>query len=58
MKHRKLVVTGGLGFIGSNLVESLALENEVTIIARVTGEYYCKVFLPICCCDDLWNAVQ
>ena len=26
------MVTGGLGFIGSNLVESLALENEVTII--------------------------
>jgi len=38
MKNRKVVVTGGLGFIGSNLVESLALENEVTIIDdRSTG---------------------
>jgi len=43
MKHRKLVVTGGLGFIGSNLVESLALENEVTIIAKVTGEYLLQI---------------
>jgi UDP-glucose 4-epimerase len=32
MKNKKIVVTGGFGFIGSNLVENLGLENEVTII--------------------------
>lgn len=32
MKNQKVIVTGGLGFIGSNLVESLVAENEVTII--------------------------
>jgi len=32
MKNRKVIVTGGLGFIGSNLVERLVKDNEVTII--------------------------
>jgi UDP-glucose 4-epimerase len=32
MKNKKVVVTGGLGFIGSNLVEKLVQNNEVTII--------------------------
>ncbi len=32
MKDKKIVVTGGLGFIGSHLVESLIKDNEVTII--------------------------
>lgn len=32
MKDQKIVVTGGLGFIGSNLVEELIKENEVLII--------------------------
>lgn len=32
MKDKKVVVTGGLGFIGSHLVEGLMENNEVTII--------------------------
>jgi len=32
MKNYKVIVTGGLGFIGSNLVEKLIKHNEVTII--------------------------
>ena len=29
---KKIVITGGAGFIGSNLVDSLAGSNEVTVI--------------------------
>lgn len=32
MKDKKIVITGGLGFIGSHLVESLTRDNEITII--------------------------
>jgi UDP-glucose 4-epimerase len=32
MKDKNIVVTGGLGFIGSNLVEALVEDNEITII--------------------------
>lgn len=32
MKDKKIIVTGGLGFIGSHLVEGLIENNEVTII--------------------------
>ena len=37
MKDKKIVVTGGLGFIGSHLVESLIEDNEVTIIDDQTS---------------------
>ena len=32
MKNRKVVITGGAGFIGANLAEELATNNNVTII--------------------------
>lgn len=32
MRHKKVAVTGGLGFIGSHLVEELSQENQVLII--------------------------
>jgi len=32
MKDQRVLVTGGAGFIGSNLAEELALENEVVIL--------------------------
>lgn len=32
MKNKKVAVTGGLGFIGSHLVETLCQENEVVIV--------------------------
>ena len=32
MKNKNIVVTGGLGFIGSHIVEELVKENQITII--------------------------
>ncbi len=32
IKNKKIIVTGGLGFIGSHIVEELYQDNEVTII--------------------------
>ena len=32
MKNKKVVVTGGLGFIGSHLIERLNQNNEVIIV--------------------------
>lgn len=39
MKNKRIVVTGGAGFIGSNLVEKLVSENEVLVIDNLhTGD--------------------
>lgn len=32
MKNKKVIVTGGMGFIGSHLTERLLENNEVTVI--------------------------
>ncbi|MGB9980300.1 SDR family oxidoreductase [Methanobacterium sp.] len=32
MKNKKIVITGGLGFIGSHITEELCIENEIVII--------------------------
>ena len=34
MKIKRLIVTGGLGFIGSHLVKRLIKDNEVAIIDK------------------------
>lgn len=36
MKNKKIVVTGGAGFIGSNIAEELANENEIIILDDFT----------------------
>jgi UDP-glucose 4-epimerase len=40
MKNKKVLVTGGAGFIGSNLVKHLLVEgNEVTVLDNLTSGY-------------------
>ncbi len=39
MKNKSIIVTGGAGFIGSNLTETLADENQVTVIDNLSTGY-------------------
>ena len=39
MKNKKVVVTGGAGFIGSNLARSLANDNKVVVIDDLSSGY-------------------
>jgi len=39
MKGKKIVVTGGSGFIGSNLTHKLSNENHVTVVDNLTTGY-------------------
>lgn len=49
MKGKKVIVTGGLGFIGSHLVEALVEENDVTVIDNLsTGKLENIEHLDVC----------
>ncbi len=39
MKGKKVVVTGGSGFIGSNLTQELSKENQVTVVDNLSTGY-------------------
>mgnify|MGYP000111887118 CR=1 FL=1 len=38
MKNKKVIITGGAGFIGSHLAEELAENNEVIVITNFPWE--------------------
>ncbi len=45
MRGERVLVTGGAGFIGSNLAEALAEENDVVILDDLsTGRIYQKIY--------------
>ena len=37
MKNKNILITGGLGFIGSHIVEELLEDNKVTIIDNLSS---------------------
>ena len=40
MKNKKILITGGLGFIGSHITNSLIEENEIVVIDNLSSGKY------------------
>jgi len=40
----KILITGGLGYIGSHLIKSLPLDYELTVIDDLSTQRYCSLF--------------
>lgn len=40
MRHKKIFITGGAGYLGSNLVGRYIKNNEVTVYSRDEAKHY------------------